>query len=521
MALNKKQEKRCGMVTNRRNICRTGLAVTAILLLIIAVAFIRLEKSTFLGVQTISETQYNNLKEYALTDLDPAFEFNGIPAAVDSETNTIYISQNHRNITSVADFEGALTVKNPDFTIKLLKDNAFENPGEAVKNNRPFTLVVYSSTKEYTLYNIVISTLPVINISGDFSGYNENGEELFYGGISFWDGFDEEYNSYRTEYTNVEWRKRGQTSSGYSKNPWKLSLKNNKGENKNLSLCGLGADDDWILNAMALDDLNIREKLAMDLCSEIEQQTGNVMATKGEYVELVLNGNYKGLYIIMRRIDGKYLNLDDDILLKGTKFQVDKITADTYGKAYTPYSEAETNRFLDNYFVNGYERYIDLNSYMDIVIMIQYGSMIDNGITKNIYYHLSDLHTDYKVKLLLWDVDMSFGLSYSNGFVYRLESSINSMPGRMEQGAMKELYPDLTFMMADRWSELRESVLEPDNVKSIISDNYTAITQSGSMQRDFDRWGLYYNGEDTIDNLYSFVDRHTERMDTYYSQYIR
>ena len=511
------------MVTERKKIYKIGVAITLILFLAVAMVLLKLERNTCLGLQTISTEQYNSMEGFTKTDINAEFVFNSAPAAIDIATKTIYISQNSEKLVSANDLEGVFSIKNPNLTAKILKDNNYENLSEAVKNNQPLTLVVFSGQTEYDIYNVVISTLPVMCFWGEFNGYNEGNIELLYGQLSFWDGYDEEYRGYRTENCFVEWHKRGQASSGMKKKPWKLSLKNEKGENKNLSLCGLGADDDWILNAMALDDLDLREKTVMDLCGEIEKQTGETLTTKAEYIELVVNDEYRGLYIIMRRIDDKYLNLDDDILLKGAKAYVNQISLDTYGRVYSPYDELGTDRFLEEYFVNGYEQYMDIDNYMDILLIMRYCSLYDNSGSKNIFYQLSDLDTDYTVKLLLWDVDMGFGLHFDNvnvKFVYRFEYAINTLPKRMEMAKLTELYPDIENRIATRWAELRESVFDTENVKSIISNNYMEITQSGAYQRDVEQWGLYYGGEDTMENIYTFVDRHTSVIDNYYSQYI-
>ena len=99
-----------------------------------------------------------------------------------------------------------------------------------------------------------------------------------------------------------------------------MNLRDEDFQKSNVDLLGLGSDDDYILNPMSMDDTFVKEKLIQELWSQLMKQADyNYQMTKGEYVELFINGAYQGLYLLQRRIDAKYLNLNrnQDILLKG------------------------------------------------------------------------------------------------------------------------------------------------------------------------------------------------------------
>ena len=73
----------------------------------------------------------------------------------------------------------------------------------------------------------------------------------------------------------------------------------------------MGADDDWILNSLTMDDTRIREKLFMDLWNlNVEKTDYNFKMSTGEFVEVVMNGKYYGLCLLQRRLDAKYLELE-------------------------------------------------------------------------------------------------------------------------------------------------------------------------------------------------------------------
>ena len=61
--------------------------------------------------------------------------------------------------------------------------------------------------------------------------------------------------------------------------------------------------------------------MAMDLWNTyLAQEEYNYKMSQGKYAEVVCNGQYCGLYLLQRRIDRKYLELDENqFLAKGIK----------------------------------------------------------------------------------------------------------------------------------------------------------------------------------------------------------
>lgn len=67
--------------------------------------------------------------------------------------------------------------------------------------------------------------------------------------------------------------------------------------NNNVSLLGMPEENDWILNSLAFDETGMRDVLAYGLSESIGQY-----APRGVYCEVMVNGNYKGLYVLMEKI---------------------------------------------------------------------------------------------------------------------------------------------------------------------------------------------------------------------------
>ncbi len=67
--------------------------------------------------------------------------------------------------------------------------------------------------------------------------------------------------------------------------------------NNNVSLLNMPPENDWILGGMVFDTAMIRDFLTLSL----SRRLGNY-ASRSEYCEVVVNGNYRGLYMLQEKI---------------------------------------------------------------------------------------------------------------------------------------------------------------------------------------------------------------------------
>ena len=79
----------------------------------------------------------------------------------------------------------------------------------------------------------------------------------------------------------------------FEKKPYQLKL------DTSADLLGMGEGKKWILLANAFDETNLRNKLVYDLARENEF----CYAPECEYVDLYLNGEYRGLYLLSERVE--------------------------------------------------------------------------------------------------------------------------------------------------------------------------------------------------------------------------
>ena len=341
------------------------------------------ESHVCMGVEILTEKEQSEIQEYIYLDLSRALTHNDQPAAVDVDNSTIYISQNIQPDTEPKDLLGKLKIASSSHRLSFAPDEAFANLAEAVAQGHVFKLNVMDNLNRCMQYRVVFTTLPVLRLNSVQSHREEDGTDVLEGNFCLWAPEDPDTGRYSVKSCDALWHIRGYTSAMLDKKSWKLSLKKESGSGKNLSLLGLGADDDWILNAMRLDDTKLKEKLFIDLWNSwAETHTYNYKMSAGEYVEVVCEQSYAGVYLLQRRIDRKYCGLtQEDILLKGKNTEVPGSLTDVYEIIHSPLGESETLQLMEGIWTTSDVSMIQPDNFLDISLFLQYGSAIDNSTT--------------------------------------------------------------------------------------------------------------------------------------------
>lgn len=436
----------------------------------------------------------------------------GEPVAVDTTTSTIYLSKCIEEDTSPDTLFEGLKVKGRNFRLYFVRDEAFDDLPKAVAQGHIFTLLVTEGAQVCGQYNVVFTTLPVIAMEEESVD-----EENIKGEFCLWDPKGEQRNGSKIVCTRAEWHLRGATSRWDEKKPWKLSLKTDNGGKAVVELLGLGADDDWILNPMNMDDTRIREFLSMRVWNEMASNCEwDYPMSTGEYVELVLNGEYMGVYLLQRRVDREYLGLVSELLLKGKPTWTPETAVEAYEIIYST-SESDDDYELMSRLWKDVSK-IDLDNFCDINILLQIGCMGDNAGNKNMFYLVLKGY-DYRICMIPWDTDMGFGLAWEAGigFVYTPDECLTKEVIREEYEEMQTLYPTLNKHIAERWFELHEDILSLENIYSIVDEAKSELCNSGAYERDKDKWGERYDGQDTHEALELWIRDRLQWCDEYYS----
>ena len=123
-------------------------------------------------------------------------------------------------------------------------------------------------------------------------------------GFGFINSINDPFNDYNGK-ISIEYR--GSSSQSFPKKPYALETQDLLGNNNNVSLLGMPVENDWILYAPYSDKSLMRNFLTFDL----GRKMGNY-SPRTVYCELVVNGSYEGIYILMEKIkrDNKLKDLD-------------------------------------------------------------------------------------------------------------------------------------------------------------------------------------------------------------------
>jgi len=503
---------------------RWAILMAALLSFCIAAAYFTwVEAHSTMGVRILSPQQREAYTQYAYKDLSNCLVFNGKPAAVDVDSSTIYLSQDITAGTQITELSGSLAVTQRGYSLLFAPDDRFSDLAGAVQDGHRFSLLATKGADTYMEYHVVFTTLPVMRLDGSFSHKSQDERDVMLGDVCLWAPNDPALGRYSVKTSTTEWHVRGGTTAYMDKRPWKLSLKDQHLRNKDADFLGLGSDDDWILNPMVIDDTKMKENLFMQLWNIWEEEAPwNHRMSTGEYVELIVNQSYQGIYLLQRRIDEKYLKLEEeDILMKGGAYFRSQNLETAYEISKTPLSREQTFALMEGLYTGNDTSSLDLNNFLDVNLFLNFAIAADNSAHKNMYYLLQKETDGYRLSLLPWDTDMSWGVIWDdeNGlFAYHYDEAMTKRVVRLEYSSVKRQVPELDTLMAQRWQAMRQSVLAEEHVLSLVDDMSTQLRRSGVLHREWDQWEPFFDGADTEQNLRKFLQERLLRLDLQFEE---
>jgi len=342
---------------------------------------------------------------------------------------------------------------------------------------------------------------------------------------------------------------RGSSSSLYPKKQYRLETQDAAGENLNIPLMGLPEENDWILYGPYDDQSLIRNVLAFDLSREIGRY-----ASRTRFCELVLNNDYRGLYVLMEklkrddnRVDIANLRSADTTGLQltgGYLIKIDKYEGESLGgwssSAGTPYQyddpgpdelmevqksyiqdymEQVENAFAQN--DDSYLEYIDLNAAVDHFLLNEISKNTDAYRISAFMYKDRD---DYNPRLVfgpLWDFNLSFGKAWYAEDEFLTEGWQTDYTVRRPWDGYRvpfyweEITQNTTFMNAvrERWGALRQSTFAIDSLFGRI-DKLSSFIQKARL-RNFERWpdSAPENYEEEVTRMKAWLKARIEWMD--------
>ena len=428
-----------------------------------------------------------------------------------------------------------------------------------------YTLLILALVPMLRAQNFTDSNLPIVVINTD-NGASIPDDDRVYGDMKIiWhpDGS----RNYLSDINNpaflnydgrINIERRGTTSQMPDKKPYGLTtLQNDDVTNNNVSLLGMPEENDWILNSLAFDQTGIRDFLAYELSEKLGQY-----APRRAYCEVMINGDYKGLYIFLEKIkvDKERVNVvkmdetcnDFPEVTGGYITKADKTTGNDpvawqmeengsgWWPTYTnfihhyPKPEAVTyaqSQYIHEVFtdlqreagqhdfsaVDGIPSIIDVTSFIDFMIVAEFASNVD------VYSLSTFFHKDRNGKLRagpVWDYNLAFGY---DEFGYRSRYDVWQFNNEDNNGPKfwKDLFDTEEYrcLLARRWHEVTQP-FRPLNYSVVCSriDQLDALI-SEAVVRDNQRWSAMNSHSYYVQQMKSWLQQRVDWLDAHLGSY--
>ena len=347
-------------------------------------------------------------------------------------------------------------------------------------------------------------------------------------GFGNMNSINDAYNDYNGK-ISIEFR--GSSSLNFPKKQYALETQDAIGNNNNVSLLGMPVENDWILYAPYSDKSLMRNFIAYDL----GRKMGNY-SPRTVYCELVINGDYRGIYILTEkikrdndRVDIAKLDIDDlagDSLTGGYIIKIDSqapgggswisdfptvgngsLYIQYYYPKYSamlPIQRDYIEHYVDSFeyalhgpnfadTVIGYNKYINVNSFIDLFIITEFSREID-GYKRSAYMYKDRDDNDGKLTMgPFWDFNISMGNNNicTGAITYGWE--VYDCCGGGCPFWFQRLLDDTEYQnkLSCRWEYLRQGSFHQDSLFNFIDS--IALYLNDAQQRNFQKWDILGN----------------------------
>lgn len=340
------------------------------------------------------------------------------------------------------------------------------------------------------------------------------------------------------EFLNYDGRigieRRGSSSQMPSKKPYGLeTLMDDDITNNNVSLLGMPKENDWVLNSLAFDQTGMRDFLSYELSEKLGQY-----ASRRVYCEVMINGQYNGLYVFMEKIkvdDGR-VNIEKDggYITKADKntgndpvaWQMRENSSGGWWPSYVDFihhypkpdeiTQAQHDYIKSVFFdladqaenhntsiIDGIPAIIDIPSFVDFMMIAEFSSNVD------VYTYSTFFHKDKNGKLRagpVWDYNLAYG---HDEFGYRSRYDVWQFNNQDNNGPefFNELFetPEFRCYFAKRWFEISSegNILDYNALCSRIDEIDEWITEA--IARDNQRWHQMNQHDSYVEDMKEWI----------------
>ena len=323
-------------------------------------------------------------------------------------------------------------------------------------------------------------------------------------------------------------RQRGKTALYLTKRSFAIKLVDEQGEKLNADLLGLRNDNTWILDAMGIDHLRMRNRVCFDIWNEFsstmwDTKFGNRNGIVGTMVEVFINGEYAGIYHLSDKINRQLLNLrkakeenEGGVTVKGVLY---KGKSSGLSNALLDYEEDRTDTIKWNSFELQYpDDYPSLQSWQPLMDLIDFNGKtdmeyfqthynewyytenlvdyfillvafgIDDMPYKNSFLSTPDINFGHRFMITPWDMDACMGRN-CNGNPRNFTSQLSRLTPYGPFNRLVTYNIDgFKNLVARRWEEIQDTYLSPTNLENHIIAIAQRYVESGAWHREYELW---------------------------------
>lgn len=528
---------------------KTRIFAATIIMLAAAIIFFSLKNYHMTIVDAIcSEKEISRIEQTKQYDKDLEFHllYNGyeIPFEIEQEIFYFPIS------SGFSLFDTKIQLRNETQEIHWIEDDCWNYLSDAVANNHEFMFYITQDDK-YTVGKMIFTGLPLMSLN-----HVEHESGIINCQMDLFNPESTSKEVYKIVRSFVSYEKRGNTSLVFPKSNYNLNLYTDDLEKKNVSLLDLREDDDWKLNALYTDKTRVREAVATTLWNEIAETTESPYDTgsRMEYMELIIDGHYLGIYGLMEQIDYKQLNLNKnrDILYKGVHFISDENISmenlDTrleYGgqaiktgkqplsqELWYPMTEYLSQMYyFDQKSMAGFEneiwayikQHFNIDNLLNYELYIQAIYGVDNAYKNQYIAAIMDDQGGYQFWKTPWDLNYCFGDCYSTDSAWLTSFSMDTCSKTMNKHMLSELFlnadvEEFIPLLQEQWEELRNNQLSAEHLAELTEMYSQRLKSSGAYAREQQKWPENMQ-LDSQEEIVEYFNARMDYLDNYYRSF--
>ena len=393
---------------------------------------------------------------------------------------------------------------------------------DAIREGYPYQILAYTD-EAFSYAQIVFTSLPVVTLTADAA--IEAHRDVDVDVTVSWIGEKALTSPGRAH-------KRGATSLNKTpKNGIKVEFTRGRAEGKTLmDMPFLGMTDEMTLLACSIDPLMIRDRLSWDMYNEFVDEDEPFGDMETHYVELFVNDDYQGVYLLMRQYDyaeemaleesgaqlsDTYYRTVDGVIENPERPVIMDHLGHSYEQHYAPSGETDFQSIRpyldliaeedDALFSQKALKLLDLDSVIRYAMFIEACGMTDNEFNNlGIWAHYED--EGIKYSFVPWDLDVSWGLDDGRDSEIWYSFDLFNRMLRLDCGGI------VRSRTLEIWQDMRKTAFTEENMDEFMADYEKALNASGAFYRNALRWERSHESLDTYE-IYAYALSRFEMMD--------